>query len=166
MPAYTPQQISDWMATQPRRISSAAIMLENVHGELLIIKANYKPYWTLPGGVVDDGETPKQAAIREVQEEVGLKIEPATVEFIAVVDRISQTAQTYQFLFKAQLPADALTQIVLQEAEIDEYMFIKKSDIMTNQRPYAKAILHWANGTMGYIEQMLEQEEGKNASNS
>lgn len=152
------------MVSQPRRMSSAALMLENTSGELLIVKANYKPYWTLPGGIVDDNETPKQAVIREVQEEVGLRVDPATIEFVAVVDRISQTAQTYQFLFRAQLPADISAQIVLQEAEIDEYMFVKKSDIMTAERPYAKAILHWANGTIGYIEQTLEQEEDKNAS--
>ena len=31
--------------------------------------------WEVPGGGIDDGETPKQAAIREVKEESGLEID-------------------------------------------------------------------------------------------
>lgn len=38
-------------------------------------KKNFYPsYWDIPGGTVEDGELPRQAAIRECQEEVGLKI--------------------------------------------------------------------------------------------
>ncbi len=32
--------------------------------------------WALPGGRLDDGETPLQAAIREIEEEVGLRVGP------------------------------------------------------------------------------------------
>ena len=32
-----------------------------------------KTFWTFPGGSIEPDETPQQAAIREVKEEVGLK---------------------------------------------------------------------------------------------
>ena len=35
--------------------------------------------WALPGGRIDDGETPEQTALRELHEEVGLQLEPGAV---------------------------------------------------------------------------------------
>jgi len=36
--------------------------------------------WSVPGGHLDDGETPAQAAAREVKEEVGLDLDPKLFE--------------------------------------------------------------------------------------
>ena len=35
--------------------------------------------WALPGGRIDDDESPEQAALRELAEEVGLELDPAAV---------------------------------------------------------------------------------------
>lgn len=46
------------------------------HTEVLLIKRINPPHgWALPGGFVDEGEMVERAAIREVLEETGLKIE-------------------------------------------------------------------------------------------
>jgi 8-oxo-dGTP pyrophosphatase MutT (NUDIX family) len=42
---------------------------------LLLCQLTYKNDWDLPGGVVEVGESPQLAAVREVQEELGLTIE-------------------------------------------------------------------------------------------
>jgi 8-oxo-dGTP diphosphatase len=148
-----------WMDSQPRRMSSGAMMLENERRELLVIKANYKNYWTLPGGIVDYSETPKQAAIRETSEEVGILLDPAKVTFVAVVDRISSDLQTYQFIFKAPVAAGAFESIALQASEIDEYAFVSKAQVLAGDRIYGQAIYAWANDVSGYIEQTFESEK-------
>lgn len=39
----------------------------------------YKDYWDIPGGLANSGELPREALIREVQEEVNLKIKPVKI---------------------------------------------------------------------------------------
>ena len=51
-------------------------------GEVLMLKrANepFKGYWVLPGGFVDYDEEPDEAAIREVKEEIGVKVQIESV---------------------------------------------------------------------------------------
>jgi ADP-ribose pyrophosphatase YjhB (NUDIX family) len=46
-------------------------------GEVLLVRLNYGPRdgsWALPGGLVEEDETPEQAAIRETREETGFDI--------------------------------------------------------------------------------------------
>lgn len=40
---------------------------------------NHAGQWALPGGRIDEGETPEQAALRELAEEVGLVLEPSAI---------------------------------------------------------------------------------------
>jgi mutator protein MutT len=42
-------------------------------GRLLLLR-NDRGEWELPGGRVDDGETPEDAVVREIQEETGLSV--------------------------------------------------------------------------------------------
>jgi 8-oxo-dGTP diphosphatase len=58
-------------------------------GRVLLVKRGSPPMvgqWTIPGGVVELGETLRSAAEREAQEETGLTVDAG--EVIEVVDRI------------------------------------------------------------------------------
>lgn len=43
-------------------------------GRILWVKRRDLAIWVLPGGGIDDGETPEEAVIREVEEETGLTV--------------------------------------------------------------------------------------------
>ena len=64
------------MSATPPVARYALNLLTNSHGELLLIKratsARLGPgLWGLPAGRIEDGETPAQAALREMEEEIG-----------------------------------------------------------------------------------------------
>jgi len=57
-----------------RDIGGARVILIR-SGRIVLVRHWLLPeVWTLPGGSVDKGETPSQAATREVEEEVGYKV--------------------------------------------------------------------------------------------
>jgi 8-oxo-dGTP pyrophosphatase MutT (NUDIX family) len=43
---------------------------------LLLVQASYRRSLSLPGGGIERGETPRQAAVRELAEELGLRVAP------------------------------------------------------------------------------------------
>lgn len=145
-------ELREWLASVAR-VSSASLILEDADGRALIVKANYKSHWTFPGGVIDPGETPLEGAVRETREEVGLIIDPATVSFAWVANRSSGMADTYQFVFRTQLPAGASDHIVLQAAEIDDYAWVSKTEVALADRHYGKVIEHWVQDMTEYVEQ-------------
>ncbi|MBS0647660.1 MAG: NUDIX domain-containing protein [Verrucomicrobia bacterium] len=53
--------------------SVACILFED--SKILLIKRRDIPVWVLPGGGIDPGENPEQAACREMEEETGCKVE-------------------------------------------------------------------------------------------
>ncbi|MBA2390762.1 MAG: NUDIX domain-containing protein [Geodermatophilaceae bacterium] len=60
-------------------------VIVNADGRVLLALRDRPPIWNLPGGSVEPGETPWDAAIREVREEVGLEI--AVERLSGVYDR-------------------------------------------------------------------------------
>ena len=149
---FTLEHFKAWSETLDRRMSSATVVIED-QNRTLLVKANYKSHWTFPGGAVDAGETPKEAAIREVKEEIGIDLDPDKLTFGWVVSRISRVAMTYQFIFRYPLDESMLAKVQLQAEEIEDWRVVSKEDILSKNLHYSKAASLWANGnTEGYVE--------------
>ena len=66
---------------------AVAIVIINQSGQILSLlrseSDNWKPlHWGLPGGHIDEGETPFEAAIRETKEECNLDVNPIYADSI------------------------------------------------------------------------------------
>lgn len=152
----------EWLASLDARVASAAVLIENTAAEALIVKANYKTHWSAPGGVIDVGESPLQAAIREVKEEIGLDIDPEELTLYAVASRRSPEAMLYQFMFRARLYDDRLRAVTLSDGEIEAYEFISRQVVLASDRQFVWSIQHWAEGGAGgYVETVIEYDNGK-----
>src|SRR3972149_10379666 len=58
----------------------AGVILFNRKGEILLLLRDNIPtighpdHWNIVGGAIEEGETPEEAALREVQEEIGFRL--------------------------------------------------------------------------------------------
>jgi len=68
-------------------VGVGAIIIEG--NRVVLVKRGHPPLageWSIPGGVLEVGETLRQAAVREALEETGLAVEPA--DLLGVFDRV------------------------------------------------------------------------------
>jgi 8-oxo-dGTP diphosphatase len=82
------------MAT-PKHIVSAATIVLNEQKEILLIKGPRRG-WEMPGGQVEEGESFKDAAIRETKEESGIDIE--VIKFCGIYQNVSESICNTLFL--------------------------------------------------------------------
>jgi len=72
-------------------IGVGAIIIEG--NRVVLVKRGHPPLageWSIPGGVLEVGETLREAAVREAREETGLTVEPG--ELLGVFDRVLRDA--------------------------------------------------------------------------
>ncbi|HEU5037089.1 MAG TPA: NUDIX hydrolase [Nocardioides sp.] len=60
----------------PRKRAISQLLLRSSDARVLLCQLTYKQDWDLPGGVVEVGESPQVAVAREVEEELGLTLDP------------------------------------------------------------------------------------------
>jgi 8-oxo-dGTP diphosphatase len=83
--------------TPPKHIVSAATIVINENREILLIKGPRRG-WEMPGGQVEEGESLKDAAIRETKEETGIDIE--VLVFCGVFQNVKRSICNTLFLAK------------------------------------------------------------------
>ncbi|WP_296605055.1 NUDIX hydrolase [Nocardioides sp.] len=63
----------------PRKRAISQMLIRDGDERVLLCQLTYKQDWDLPGGVVEVGESPQLAVAREVEEELGLQVEPGSL---------------------------------------------------------------------------------------
>jgi 8-oxo-dGTP diphosphatase len=67
-------------------VRAAVVIVENRRVALIERVRDRHTYFKFPGGRVEDGESPQQAAVREAHEELGVNVELGDLIFVAYRD--------------------------------------------------------------------------------
>ena len=94
------------MPPPPQHIVSASAYVLNALGETLLVRTDWRrDTWEIPGGQVEEGEPPHEAAIREVWEETGIRIEPREITGVY----FNATGSIVNLVFRAVMTGGELT---------------------------------------------------------
>lgn len=128
----------DMQAKEHSRKSAVALLLyenNNVPQILLTRRSlelkHHPGQLSFPGGKIEDGETPSQAAIRETREEVG--ISESDIEFLMPLSKIYVDRSDNlisPFVYKIKNP-----KISIAKSEVDSYCFV---DLLTFRKDNIK----------------------------
>ncbi|WP_225833378.1 NUDIX hydrolase [Streptomyces sp. NK08204] len=138
---------------------AAGVLLFDEQDRVLLVDPTYKPGWEFPGGVVERGEAPARAGMREVAEETGIRLRE--VPPLLVVDWERPAPPGYgglRMLFDGGLLDSAgAARVLLPGPELREWRFVTEQEAAALLPPVRYERLRWAlrareRGTALYLE--------------
>ncbi|MEU0058552.1 NUDIX domain-containing protein [Streptomyces sp. NPDC006334] len=125
---------------------AAGVLLFDENDRVLLVDPTYKPGWEFPGGVVEPGEAPAGAGMREVREETGVQLDEAPR--LLVVDWERPTPPGYgglRFLFDGgPLDPAAVAGLLLPGPELRAWRFVTEEEAAHLLPPVRYERLRWA----------------------
>jgi ADP-ribose pyrophosphatase YjhB (NUDIX family) len=109
---------------------AAFVVIFDKKGRVLLSHRRDLDLWNLPGGKVESGEMPIEAAIRETKEETGLKVK--IKELVGVYGKSKRDEMV--FLFQGKIKGGKLK----KTAEADQHKFFKIKKLPVNTIPKHK----------------------------
>ena len=107
---------------------AAGALIKNSLGEILIVKPNYREGWLLPGGVIEPGESPKEACRRECKEELGLDVQVGELLCFEYRRATTVGGETTRFVFDCGTVLEE--DFKLQKEELEAYKFTPLEDAL------------------------------------
>lgn len=111
---------SDAFATP--RVAAGALFLDP-SGRVLLVHPTYKNTWDIPGGYVEQGESPAAACRREVHEEIGLDRQPRRLLAVDWAPH-EREGDKLLFIFDCGDLADDEHSIQLDDDELDRWHWV------------------------------------------
>lgn len=125
---------------------AAGVLLFDERDRVLLVDPTYKPGWEFPGGVVEPGEAPARAGMREVEEETGVRL--ADVPRLLVVDWERPAPPGYgglRLLFDGgRLDSAAAEGLLLPGPELRGWRFVTEEEAAGLLPPVRYERLRWA----------------------
>lgn len=116
------------------RVAAYAVITDGDRILLAHWRSPLRPAWTMPGGGIDPGEDPKDAAVREVFEETGFHVELDGIlgtdsQVIAAKDRLHGDGpiQALRIVYRAHVVGGELRPE--EDGSTDEAAWFRVSDV-------------------------------------
>ncbi|MEV5149774.1 NUDIX domain-containing protein [Streptomyces sp. NPDC052727] len=138
---------------------AAGVLLFDEHDRVLLVDPTYKPGWEFPGGVVERGEAPARAGMREVAEETGIHLRE--VPRLLVVDWERPAPPGFgglRLLFDGgRLESGEASRVLLPGPELRAWRFATEQEAAAMLPPVRYERLRWAlrareRGSAVYLE--------------
>lgn len=156
-----------WHASLAGVVVAASALIGDGAGGVLIVKANYRDHWTLPGGICESGEAPHDGCAREVAEELGVALRPGRLLSVdwqrAQPMYGAQARPVAYFIFDGGV-LDRAASITLQQEELDDWRFVAESEVEPFLMPLAvprvtAAIAARSSGCARYVPGLAADTE-------
>lgn len=125
---------------------AAGVLLFDEQDRFLLVDPTYKAGWEFPGGVVEPGEAPARAGVREVEEETGIRLEEQPR--LLVIDWERPTPPRYgglRLLFDGgRLDSSEAGRLVLPGPELRDWRFVTEQEAAELLPPVRYERLRWA----------------------
>ena len=115
-----------YMASLARKRMAAGALFRDGAGRVLLVEPTYKPTWDVPGGVVEQEESPTAACRREVLEELGLERPVGRVLVVDWVPSRPERPEGLMLVYDGGVLAESdIARIRLQADELASYAFVE-----------------------------------------
>lgn len=132
---------------------AAGVLFRDDSGRVLLVKPTYKDGWDIPGGYVEPGESPKQAAARELEEELGLT---QSIGRLLVVDWAPHPDEGDKllFIFDGGTVGQDVDELALDRQEIARAEFVapENASAYLSRRLLERVMSAVASGHDPYLE--------------
>jgi 8-oxo-dGTP diphosphatase len=90
-----------WRVHGPRHRGALVAVWHD--GEILVLRSSYRRGWSLPGGGIARGESVRDAAARELREEIGLIVAPEALHEAQAIELVWEHRSDHTTIFELTL---------------------------------------------------------------
>src|SRR5215813_1058602 len=128
----------------PKFIVGSVVLVRDADARLLLIRQPPGYGWSIPGGLLDRGEVPIEAAARELHEEVGIALRPDELTAKDPNAIVHTEGRWIDCVFEARVPPD--TPLRIDGGEVLEVGWFRLDALRPLTLPTARLLAHYGIG--------------------
>lgn len=151
-----------WLnSSLPTKRAIGQALVRDESGRMLVCELVYKKPWDLPGGVVDPLESPADAVVRELREELGVSARVRALAAVSWLPAWRGWDDATLFLFDVAVPPEELSAIRLQPREIRAVHWCDPAELAQHAADYTVRVAERALSALDAGTAPVYLEDGR-----